>query len=48
MKSKKSSINFSENNHILWLPLETHNITLNTAIELYSTIVRSFDIKKII
>ncbi|KJV80947.1 hypothetical protein N7281_02415 [Rickettsia hoogstraalii] len=46
MKSKKSSINFSENNHILWLPLETHNITLNTAIELYSTIVRSFDIKK--
>ncbi len=21
MKSKKSSINFSENNHILWLPL---------------------------
>ena len=45
MKSKKSSINFSKNNHILWLPLETRNITLNTAIELYSAIVKDFDIK---
>lgn len=45
MKSKKSSINFSDNNHILWLSLETRNITLNTAIELYSAIVKDFDIK---
>ncbi|KJV62110.1 hypothetical protein [Rickettsia amblyommatis] len=45
MKSKKPSINFSENNHIVWLPLKTRNITLNTAIELYSAIVKDFDIK---
>ncbi len=47
MKSKKSSINFSENNHILWLSLETRNIILNTAIELYSAIVKDFDIKNL-
>ncbi|MGX6960559.1 MAG: hypothetical protein ACIPMY_05025 [Rickettsia endosymbiont of Pentastiridius leporinus] len=45
MKSKKSYINFPENNHILWLPPEAHSVTLNTAIKLYSEIVKGFEIK---
>ncbi|MEY4463173.1 MAG: hypothetical protein RLZZ81_144 [Pseudomonadota bacterium] len=45
MKGKITPLKIPENNHILWLPLETHSTILNTAIKKYSDIIKNFKLK---